>query len=291
MEIRIPISFDAIVDEIIKFTGLPIDDVRHRVWMEVLNSGWNVCQDVERFQVTPHKFDEKMINLYNNSYGFIFETMVFWATLYRQKWPEHALERLFVYARKTGVPPEKIRILIFGDGTGNDSLFLASKGFVINYYDIPGSKTFEFALKRFTEYKLHGNMINVITDYNRIISGQYDAIICFEVLEHLPDPKSFIRDLAGALKENGIILITEAFGFVADSHPTHLSCNLKYVGLTPIIFKKNGLSLTWYAPLFKPMEFTKKKDSGMLATLWDINIIKGLLVWLYRNIKNKLKKY
>src|SRR5690242_2070680 len=62
--IQLPITYDAIVAEIVQHTGLPSEEVAHRVWMEALETGWNVMRDVQRFGVTPFTFNQEMIRLY-----------------------------------------------------------------------------------------------------------------------------------------------------------------------------------------------------------------------------------
>jgi len=50
---QLPITFHEIVEEIVQYTGLSRAEVEHRVWMQALEPGWNVLQDVKRFGVTP----------------------------------------------------------------------------------------------------------------------------------------------------------------------------------------------------------------------------------------------
>ena len=72
-----------------------------------------------------------MRKLYRDGDGFIFETLVFWARPFRQKWIVHALERLVLHARACGTDLSQLRVLILGDGAGNDSLFLAQNGLML----------------------------------------------------------------------------------------------------------------------------------------------------------------
>ena len=58
---RVPLMFEEIVNEIVRHTSCSREEVAHRVWMEALEPGWNVLQDVARFGVIPHQHDEKML--------------------------------------------------------------------------------------------------------------------------------------------------------------------------------------------------------------------------------------
>src|SRR5258708_3623298 len=144
----IPCSFAEIVEEIVRSSGLSRDITEYRVWMEALQLGWNVSNDVKRFGVTPHLFDECIQELYREGDGFIFETLVYWARPSRQKWAVHALERIILHARERGVDPSQLRALILGDGAGNDSLFMARNGLKVDFFDIPVGKTHDFPRNR-----------------------------------------------------------------------------------------------------------------------------------------------
>jgi SAM-dependent methyltransferase len=259
LSIQLPLTFDEIVAEIIRYTGLPRAEVEHRVWMEALETGWNVMRDVKRFGVTSFVFNEKMIRLYTEGDGFIFDSLVFWSKPSRRLWIEHARDRIQLHANRSGRPIENLKILMYGDGPGNDSLFLANCGLKLDYYEVPGSKTYDFAVKRFQHYGIWEKNINPIYDYQSTLHGQYDVVLSFEVLEHLPKPVTAIEGINAALKSGGKAIITEDFGDLAGNLPTHLRSGAKFLGATPFMFLKNHLILSWYSrdELFKPYEFVK----------------------------------
>ncbi|MGI2906722.1 class I SAM-dependent methyltransferase [Tolypothrix sp. VBCCA 56010] len=266
MNIKLPLSYQEIVDEVVNFTDLPRQEVERRVWMQALGEG-TVVQEAKHFGVTPHEYDDKMEQLYKEGYGLIIETMVFWASQERQLWIQQAIERIRLYAQKNNRALDELAILMLGDGTGNDSLELVRNNFKINYFDIPGSKTYEFATKRFAHYDLIGDRVNLISDYNSCLTSQYDVVLSFEVLEHLTDPVAAIRDINLMLKTSGIAIITEAFSAVSENFPTHLQSNLKFANQTPFFFLQNKMLLTWYSQKsffqFKPMEFIKKEKISL----------------------------
>jgi 2-polyprenyl-3-methyl-5-hydroxy-6-metoxy-1,4-benzoquinol methylase len=266
MNIKLPFSYQEIVDELVNFTDLPRQEIEHRVWMQAIGEG-TVIQEAKHFGVTPHQYDDKMEKLYKEGHGLIIETMVFWATQERQLWIQQAIERIRLYAKKNARPLDDLTILMLGDGTGNDSLELVNNGFKINYFDIPGSKTYEFATKRFYHYNLIGDRVNLISDYNSCLTSQYDVVLSFEVLEHLTDPITAIRDINSMLKTSGIAIITEAFSAVYDVFPTHLKSNLKFANQTPFLFLEMKMLMTWYSQKsffqFKPMEFVKQEKISL----------------------------
>ena len=259
LPIHLPITFTEIVAEIVKYTDLPQDEVEYRVWKQALEPGWNVIEDVKRFKVTPFQFDEKMIRLYREGDGFIFDSLVYWSKPARRLWIEHALNRLRLYAERVGLPVENLKILMYGDGPGNDSLFLAKHGCKLDYYEVPGSKTYDFAVRRFQNYGLWEEIIQPIYDYQTILNGQYDVVLSFEVLEHLPEPVRAIQGIKAALKMGGIAIVTEDFGDLAGYLPTHLRSGARYLGTAAFLFLKHHMVLSWYSldELFKPYEFAK----------------------------------
>ncbi len=264
LPVYLPITFKEIVAEIVRFTDLTQEEVEQRVWMQALEPGWNVLEDVRRFGVTPFQFDEKMIRLYKEGDGFIFESLVYWSKPARRLWIEHALNRIRLYADRVGRPIEDIKILMFGDGPGNDSLFLAKQGCKLDYYEVPGSKTYDFAIRRFQTYGFWEENIQPIHDYQTTLTGQYDVVLSFEVLEHLPEPVEAIQEIQAALKTGGIAIVTEDFGDLAGYLPTHLRSGAKYLGTAPFLFLKNHMILSWYSKdeLFKPYEFIKVEQTS-----------------------------
>lgn len=259
---QIPSSVDAIVEELSTFAGVSKQEAAYRVRRELEEPGWNVRQDVSSFGVTAHYYNEQMAQLYREGIGFIFETLLFWTRANRRKWSAEALHRLCRYGQVNEIDASDMRVFMLGDGSGNDSIFLAQHGFTVDYYDVPGSKISEFATRRFEAYGLLGKKINLITDLQSCLTGKYDALLSFEVLEHLPEPLVAIGQMAAALKYDGIALLTEDFGDIEDYLPTHLKATSKYFGLTPFLFLRHGLRLTWYSDseLFRPSEYTKVRS-------------------------------
>jgi 2-polyprenyl-3-methyl-5-hydroxy-6-metoxy-1,4-benzoquinol methylase len=203
-----------------------------------------------------------MEKFYQETDGFIYESMVYSCRFDKQVVMEKVKQRIdnYISLKKS---ESKLNILMFGDGVGSDTIYLYNfhkDKADFYYFDVPGSKTFEFAIKRFNKYNIE---VKIITDYNKIPKDFFDVIISIEVLEHLPDPIQAIKDISEFLKVGGIALITESFGLVPFYLPTHLKSNLKFKGKTPFLFLRFNLLLTYFnkdlSLMFRPMEFTKKE--------------------------------
>lgn len=53
--------------------------------------------------------------------------------------------------------------------------------------------------------------------------GSFDAILCTEVLEHLPDPRSAIKEFARLLRPGGVLLLTAPFCSLTHFAPYHFA--------------------------------------------------------------------
>lgn len=253
-------QFDELVDEIAELTGLDRGVVARKVWADALNQTANVNADADRVGLKRHVYSEQMEEFYRSTDGFIFETMIECCRGGKRAVLADSEKRIENYLRAHR--SERASVLMFGDGTGSDTGYFHNAfrdRIELWSFDVPGSKTFEFAIKRFEKHRIP---VKVVTDYQEIPHQAFDIVVSFEVLEHLVNPQQAINDMARFLKPNGIALITESFEAVIPPYPTHLSSNLRHAKRTPLMFAKAGLILTYLnkEPMlrFRPTEYTKK---------------------------------
>lgn len=67
--------------------------------------------------------------------------------------------------------------------------------------------------------------LDIVSDITAIPEpdGSFDAIMCIEVFEHLPDPLSAIREFARLLKPGGTLIVTAPFCSLIHFAPYHYS--------------------------------------------------------------------
>jgi SAM-dependent methyltransferase len=223
-----------------------------------------------------------MEEFYRTTTAFIVETMV----ESRRGGKRLVMEvvRRRIEGRLAQAGNEPLEVLMAGDGSAGDTLFLhAAFGprLSLHYFDVPGSKTYDFAMRRLAANNVRPRLIEA---YDAIPKHFFDVVISLEVLEHLPDPPAAVRDIGGFLKTGGICLVTESFYGVLPLFPTHLTSNLRYGGLTRLLFLRGGMVRTFFnlegGLWHRPTEYRKPERVGAsdwLAVARDHTVMAALL--------------
>lgn len=130
----------------------------------------------------------------------------------RERWLEVNLSKI----------PSGSRILDAGAGTQRYRKFCGHLKYVSQDFgeydgqgDMSGLQTGEFSYGK----------LDIVSDINSIPEPDksFDAIMCIEVLEHLPDPVLAIKEFSRLLKPNGYLIITAPFCSLTHFAPYHFS--------------------------------------------------------------------
>jgi len=244
------------------FTNTPKDQVWERLEEEFAHPGSTVAKDWERLAPsTP----EEITRFYQETDSYIYDLSADHSRVRRRPVEEAIHQRIAEHG-------QRLKVLVYGDGIGTDSLKISRNGHAVTYFDLPG-KSSSFARYRFEQEVPKSTHSAPVAVFNKdeIPSGAFDVVVCVEVLEHVPDPPGVMRELARALKPGGIALITESFASIGPEFPSHLPENFKYAGKTHRMMEELGFANTYYNkdPLNYPMEFTKVAPgiSGSLLVL------------------------
>jgi SAM-dependent methyltransferase len=97
--------------------------------------------------------------------------------------------------------------LEFGYGAGDMLLLYASLGLDASGFDISES-AFEIARLRIEKHPSLKSKIHLALDKTDVYGRRYDYIMAFEVLEHIEDDLSCVKEWGGILNENGKLLIS-----------------------------------------------------------------------------------
>jgi len=243
---------------------------------ELMQTGYNVSADCTKYNVSPHIYNQEMINLYSKSDAFIYELLVGSLKKEAIKKNNFIIKKINEYFNSK----DKINILCFGDGIGSDSLKFTKLGFVVTYFDIEG-KISDFAKLNFKLNKVD-NLIQTIFKDSHLLENAYDVVICREVLEHLENPFETVKKLRSYLKNDGICFISESFSSVNTEFPTHLRSNLRYVNKTIELTVEIGFKyLETYnytnLNIFKKTNFTdRSRFSSIPIKPWKIRLKKKI---------------
>ena len=109
-------------------------------------------------------------------------------------------------------------VLDFGCGIGNSVVVADENGLHMTACDVEG-QTLDFVKFRVKKKCKHTRVVNLEElDWNK----KYDAIFCYDVLEHLKNPSEIIVKLMNMIKPQGLFLFTIQFSGT-DIEPAHIT--------------------------------------------------------------------
>lgn len=120
--------------------------------------------------------------------------------------------------RQAAALPEGTRILDVGAGPGPYRGVLAHCEYKAHDFGQEPD-----TLGRYTKLDFESDILHIPA-----VSGSFDAILCTEVLEHVPDPIGAVREMARLLRPGGRLLLTAPLGSLLHQEPYHF-----YGGFTP----------------------------------------------------------
>ena len=243
---------------IAELTGQSEASVRIRLRKEFDSPGRNVCLAFGRAGLRPHKWTEGVARFYEYTDSFLYE-LVIW-NLNKTKQGMRSWVMDYLANSKGG----GLNLLTIGDGLGLESAYLAKAGHKVTYFEVPGY-TESFARKVFAEC---GAKPTVLTDRREIAADAYDVVICLDVLEHVPNPPTFVEMISGCLRPEGLLIVQAPFWQICNHIPTHLKTNRKYSGLLSL-YKKHKLELIAGRPGWNPIVLKKMTNHSSAGSGFD----------------------
>jgi SAM-dependent methyltransferase len=143
--------------------------------------------------------------------------------------------RAALFAQQKGLR----RALDFGSGIGSGSLALASVGCEVHSADI-ASELLKFVRFRMERRRFVPRVIDLNT-HLRPLNNYYDVITCFDVLEHVPDQLSKLRELQSYLRVGGFLLVNLFPDSSDPLRPMHISS----AGNRLKLIRKTGMKPCW----------------------------------------------
>jgi SAM-dependent methyltransferase len=230
---------DHMVSLISEVTGEPADRVIEALEYERRHPGRTVANEFRKRGGPRYQWGPHLQAFYSSTNAFLYELAVWNRNFLKggmRRWTSHHMER-------QGRP---LDLLGIGDGLGFDCLHLARRKHRVTYFELPGTSE-QFARKLFERNR---EDIPILTDPASIPRGSFDALICFDVLEHVPDPVSMVNTLASYLRPGGLFYVSAPFYMILPWYPTHLKGNRRFSGSLNL-YRQAGLQLvagrrTWY---------------------------------------------
>ena len=241
-----------IIGQLVRITGQDRAEVEERFDNEQQELGWNVRQELARWQLAPHVWNDRLVEFYQHTDAFLFETICWNRTVAKHKirsWIGQFMRRSCA---------DTARVLTFGDGLGIDSLFLSQAGYAVDYFEV-SDKCVRFA----NSLAERSNCpLNVLDHKDKIPLGAYEAVLCLDVLEHVPNPCELVRELTEYLKPGGFLIVHAPFWFIDSSVATHLASNRKFSGDLRELYQSAGLKVVDASFLWSPIVLEKTKDNA-----------------------------
>ncbi len=267
----VPPRFDPVyvteddLEDLATFTGMSRQACLDRV------RSYTSAEMVEAWRRADPRTAEQIAEFYRNNDLYIWDLMQWHAS--EARLPYWAALTDFV--RRFPAQAGWRRVLDFGCGVGTDGLFLASRGYDVTLVDVDGP-AFRFARHRVQRRGLPASFV----ESQRVLpetDGIYDAAVCFDVFEHLPDPIGALRALCGALRQGGVLVQTGTFSG-SKSHPYHLAdnerrfggmrwaCYLAGMGLHGVCFPMLFRKRPWYQQLGGRIRYAVWRVTGLWVT-------------------------
>ena len=220
-------------------TGEPAERVIDALEYERHHPGRTVANEFRKRGGPRYQWGPHLDAFYSSTNAFLYELAVWNRNFLKatmRRWTSRHMAR-------QGRP---LDVLGIGDGLGFDCLHLARRKHRVTYFELPGTSE-QFARKLFQR---NGQDIPILTDPASIPRESFDALICFDVLEHVPDPVSMVNTLSSYLRPGGLLYVSAPFYMILPWYPTHLRANRRFSGDLNL-YRQAGLRLvsgrlTWY---------------------------------------------
>jgi SAM-dependent methyltransferase len=212
-----------LVEEIAEFLGLSATDAEAR-----LSGAGERFRDEWTEAAADARDPAALADFYNRSDAELFELAEWHAS--------DLIHHRTLVVRDIALERPGRRYLDYGSGIGSDALAFADAGFDVTLADV-SDRLLAFAAWR---CRRRGACVHTI-DLKRqqLPDRAFDVAICFDVLEHIPQPVPVVRTIGRALNEGGLLAVHAPFGPDPDRpmHVVHrdvVTPRMRSLGFQPI---------------------------------------------------------
>ncbi|QDT54372.1 Ubiquinone biosynthesis O-methyltransferase [Caulifigura coniformis] len=236
-------------------TGDSRQMVLSRLVDEIRCSGINVRREAEDFKLEPYVWSDRLLEFYRDSTAFAYETVV-WN---RSRLKQSIRQWMGDFLRRSLAPGS--RVLVYGDGLGFDSAGLAAMGLSVTSLE-PSDRGRRFAAGVFRQ---NGVTVRQASGDGDLPVDPFDAIVCLDVLEHVPSPPDMLSEFHRRLRPDGVLIVSAPFFCTEPFRPTHLAANRRYSGDLGL-YRRAGFSPLGGDYFWEPIAFRKGRAGSLLET-------------------------
>ncbi len=228
-------------------TNSDFNEVHRRLVAEANEIGTNVLAGLMEEGIQPFVASDKLDEFYKHSDAFLYETTVWNTCRVKQKM------RDFIDSRLRHMKKDSCKIFCFGDGLGFDSAWLAQRGHQVSYFE-PSLRCQQYAQHVFSQNDVQVTHLQSLDD---VAPASLDAIVCLDVLEHVPEPQCLIKLFTRWLKPDGVLFSHAPFWAIHWSRPTHLEENRYLTGNLSHLYTAQGLKAVDSSIFWDPIVLQK----------------------------------
>ncbi len=139
--------------------------------------------------------------------------------------------------------------------------------------------------------------VDIISDIVSIPvpNDSFDAVLCSEVLEHIPEPDKALDEFSRLLKQNGILIITAPFVSLVHMAPYHHCTGFSrywyeyHLPLRGFIIKELSPNGDWYALLKQEIDRLGSQERQRCNWAWPLAYLYSIFGSIYFNIRRDIK--
>ncbi len=223
-------DIDSTIGLIAAVSGTPETLVRERLRAEANEIGTTTHGQLQTQNIPLYVASEKLNAFWRDSDAFLYELTVWNTCKVKQQM------RAFVGSRLSRCGLERADVFCFGDGLGFDSAWLAMHGHRAVYYE-PSLHGQEYA-----QHVFQANHVQVskLSSLDEIAPLSLDAVVCLDVLEHIPQPQNLVKQFHYWLKPDGVLFVHAPFWCLHWTRPTHLKENRYLSGDLNRLYHQQG---------------------------------------------------
>jgi SAM-dependent methyltransferase len=261
--------------ELAEYFGVPISDIEARIADATtqFTNEW-------RARVTDASDARAVVQFYNES-----KTEIFDLARWHAEDPIHY--RTLISAEIASRRPSR-EFLDYGSGIGSDAIVFASAGFHVTLADV-SEPLLAFARWRCERRGFSVDVIDLKRE--RLPRRRFDAVVCFDVLEHIHRPLRTLDSINRAMRPGGLLFVHAPFGEDPDRpmHVVHediVTPRMRTVGFNwRGDLESDFPSWLWHPRVYDSLDATRLDKLGYyIYDVWMQGAVGHRLARLYRRL-------